>query len=184
MSYKHKASSCRLLQLYVFTVPYNLLIPCWWGGIPWVCVHTAEVCVPTCCTLHCQSSSWVQAGLFTASDGEGALSGTGRGCDVGTVTLGSVTRVLTTAVSTPRCFPLVKNFTLLLYFCWILFCFKSVFELLQLLFNPGDDCIPLQHYQLVDYHLPFRLDQFGADKLVFGMCAHAECTLAFWPYQV
>lgn len=101
--------------MWVFTVPYNLLIPCWWGGIPWVCVHTAEVCVPTCCTLHCQSSSRVQAGLFTASDGEGALSGTGRGCDVGTVTLGSATHVLTTAVSTPRCFPLVKNFTLLLY---------------------------------------------------------------------
>ena len=59
----------------------------------------------------------MQAGLLTAFDGEGALSGTGRGCDVGRVTLGSVTQVLTAAVSTPRCFPLVKNVTLLLYFC-------------------------------------------------------------------
>lgn len=112
--------------------PITCWSPCWREGIPWVCMHIAELWVPTGCTLHCQSSSWVQARLLTASDGEDALSGTGRGCDVGRVTLGSVIQVLTT----PGCLPLVKkfmlllyfitNFTLLLYFYWILFCFESV----------------------------------------------------------
>lgn len=41
--------------------PITCWSPCWWGNIPWVCMHTAEVWVPTCCTLHCQSFSRIQS---------------------------------------------------------------------------------------------------------------------------
>lgn len=52
-------------------------------------------------------------------------------------------------------------------------------ELPQLLFNPGDDCILLEHCQLVvDDHLPFWLGTVLGrclpDKLVFGTCTHMQ----------
>lgn len=168
--------------------PITCWSPCWWEGIPWVCMHTDEV--------------WV---LLVASCTVSPLAG---------YRLGSLQHLMERMLCLAQVevvmlagwlwavshrswlllFPLQGVFLLLKMSCFFYTSVESFFvsevsELPQLLFNPGDDCIPLQHHQLVvddpSSLLTWSiLGRCPPNKLVFGMCTHRECTLAFWPSQL